>query len=1185
MLSKMIAFEWRYFTRQPSFYITYLMFFLLAFFALASDNVQIGAGGNIHGNSPYAIAQILSTLGIFAMFVVVNFVGTTATRNHAHQMEELLYTKPLIPWQYQLGRFLGSYLVVLVVLSSIPLGILIGSAMPWLDPERLGSTVFSHYVTSFAVLTLPTAFVLSALFFTMAVRFRSMMALYLIAVALLVLYMTTGDLASQPQYRTLAALIDPFGHRALGDVTRYWTSADKNTLQVGFEGLLAYNRLLWLALSTLVLLAFASVFRAPALLSRKARGKVAKVIDVPEFSLSQLQPAAGQPSTARQLWLRTRFEISQVVKTPGFIVLSLLTVALLIMPLLDPRGIYGAANLPLTQSMIDNIFGGTGVMMIIIVSYYVAEIVWRERNGGMGDIIDSLPVANFVFWSAKVLAVSLLVALLFVVGSLTTLIYQLLSGFDQLELSQYAIRLAYFAWLPVVYSAILAFFLQAISPNKFVGLGLFVLYFITTFVLASWGFEHSLWHFSESPFVAYSDMNGYGWSLQAHSWYMAYWGGLSLVLFALGFGLYQRGPMQPLKQRIAQLGYQLGGVGKGAIAVGLALFIGCGSYIGYQTMGVHDYVNSDQRKDLQQRYEEAYRQFEDAPILTIDSVKLDAAIYPSQRMIVASAEFSAHNPGNEPVEKLLVQLPQFSPKAEVLMDGATLIMDDPQLNTAWLTFDVPVQPGERREGRFEVIRHSQGLRQGDQDVALVQNGTFINNADLFPLFGYLSHQELTDKHERRKREMSDTRRAHPLEDNHRYTESFLGRGVEFIDFEARLSTEADQIAIAPGYLEKQWVEGDRAHFHYKMDQPMFHFYSIQSARYAVEKEIHNGVSYEVYYHPAHHWNVARMLEAAKDSVALFSKEFGPYQHKQLRIIEFPGYRSFAQSFANTVPYSEKIGFISDLSDPDKIDPVYYVTAHEVAHQWWGHQAGAANVQGSAVISESLSQYAALLVMEQKYGAQRLRSFLKYELDEYLQSRGHEALEEMPLMRAESQSYIHYQKGSLVMMALKDQIGAERLNANLAAFLQRYHFRNDPYPTTLDLMAYLKQDISADEQRFVDDQFSKISLYDLRAKTAQVEQQPDGQFKVTLTVLASQFEADGQGVETELPLAQSIDIGLFSADPDKLSDAAEPLYLQKHQLVSGENTIELLVPEKPAFAGVDPLVRLIDRDAADNVIKL
>src|SRR3546814_3449556 len=102
-----------------------------------------------------------------------------------------------------------------------------------------------------------------------------------------------------------------------------------------------------------------------------------------------------------------------------------------------------------------------------------------------------------------------------------------------------------------------------------------------------------------------------------------------------------------------------------------------------------------------------------------------------------------------------------------------------------------------------------------------------------------------------------------------------------------------------------------------------------------------------------------MIESAKKSLDYYTRECSPYQFRQLRILEFPGYSTFAQAFAGTVPYSESIGFIADLRDEDDIDYVFYVTAHEVAHQWWAHQVVGANVQGATMLSESLAQYSAL----------------------------------------------------------------------------------------------------------------------------------------------------------------------------------------------------------------------------------
>jgi ABC-2 type transport system permease protein len=313
--------------------------------------------------------------------------------------------------------------------------------------------------------------------------------------------------------------------------------------------------------------------------------------------------------------------------------------------------------------------------------------------------------------------------------------------------------------------------------------------------------------------------------------------------------------------------------------------------------------------------------------------------------------------------------------------------------------------------------------------------------------------------------------------------------------------------------------------------------------------------------------------------------FSPYQHKQLRIIEFPGYRSFAQSFANTVPYSEKIGFITDLRNPEDIDPVYYVTAHEVAHQWWGHQLNAANVQGSAILSETLSQYSALMVMKKKYGETRLRKFLTYELDRYLRGRSAERIEEMPLLRSENQQYIHYQKGSIVMMALVNKLGEERLNQALQALLNEYQYREDLYPTTLDLVRHLNSVSNQEEQAYIQDLFEQITIYDLRAKEVTKEELEDGKTKVTLTVSAQQFSADGKGQETEQPFAQEVEIVLFSEDPNNFASENKVIYQGLHAIESGDTVIELKVDEMPNFAGIDPFVRFIDRDTGNNIIKL
>jgi len=1184
MFSLMTRFELRYYLRQPSFYVVSLLLFLISFLSVASDNVSIGGGGEVFKNSPFAIGQTLLILGLFAMFLVVNFVGSSAVRNQQHQMEELIYSKPLSAFSYQFGRFFGSYLVVLLVFIAVPLGMLLGSIMPWVDASRFGPTSLSFYAYNYIVLSVPSLFIVSALFYAIAARFRSMMALYLIAVVLLVLYMVSGTVARMPEYRTVAALLDPFGLRTFFDITRYWTIQEKNTLLVSFDGVLLQNRLLWLALAS-ALLTMSGLFKLPSIGKKDGKKPRKKVQAQPALALTSLQ----QKATSTALWpafmVRLKFEVKQVLFTAPFIILGLITIAQLIGPLFADFDWYGTSNWPVTQTMVEHIINSVSLLMIIVIVYYSAEVVWRERNSGMGDIIDTMPVPNLTFWSAKAIAMALVMASLLVISVVTMLSYQLIKGIETFELSQYAIRLGFFFLLPLVMSAVLAFFLQSLSPNKYVGMGLFVAYFISTQVMVSWGLGHSLFNFAESPRIGFSDLNQYANSLTTHGVYMLYWGAISCVLFTLGYGLYHRGPLQSLAVRWRKLGYHLGVGGKSVIALSVLVAVSTGGFIYQQTMLLNEYMTADDRSDLQAEYEKQFAQYAALPALVTKSVNANIDLYPSKQKVVASVQMVWQNTSAQPIEKVLVNWPNNTKQMALQIDGASLGEKDSKFNTAWLTFASPVQPGATVAGTIELTRESVGLRETDFDTAVVENGTFINNWELLPGFGYQDRYELQDRHERLKRGLEPNERANKLEDSQFYQQNFFGPDGDFIQFEATVSTEADQVALVPGYLQKQWQQHGRHYFHYQMDQPMVNFYSISSGRYAVKKAEYNGVAIEVYYHQQHSWNVDRMMESVKDSIAYFSAEFGPYQHKQLRIIEFPGYRRFAQSFANTVPYSEMIGFITDLRDPDNIDPVYYVTAHEVAHQWWGHQIGAADVQGSAVISESLSQYSALMVMEQKYGADKIRKFLKYELDRYLTGRSSERLAEQPLLRSEGQGYIHYQKGSVVMMAIKERLGAERLNANLKAFNQRYRYRNDPFPTTLDLVRYLQQDTSVAEGAFIDDLFNNITLYDLRVTEAKVSELADGKYQLNLTVFADKLIADEKGVESKAPLSEQIDIGVFSVDPDKTNGDSGVIYLQKHLLVSGENNLELVLETKPLFVGADPFVRLIDRDGADNIRKL
>ena len=303
-------------------------------------------------------------------------------------------------------------------------------------------------------------------------------------------------------------------------------------------------------------------------------------------------------------------------------------------------------------------------------------------------------------------------------------------------------------------------------------------------------------------------------------------------------------------------------------------------------------------------------------------------------------------------------------------------------------------------------------------------------------------------------------------------------------------------------------------------------------------ETYKGVDLAVYYQPGHEWNVLAMIAALKHGLDLYPQIFGPYQFRQARILEFPAYSDFAQSFPNTIPYSEGIGFIyappKDFQKSDKIDMVTYVTAHELAHQWWGHQIVASDQQGATSLIETMAQYSALMEMERLYGPDHIRRFLKYELDRYLRGRGSDVVEELPLARVENQQYIHYAKGSLVMYRLKDELGEDVVDRALRGLLKAYAFKGAPYPRSLEFLALLRQEAGPDpkKQALITDLWEKITLYDLKATKAEARKRPDGKWDVTIGIDAKKLDADGKGKETAAPMDEDLQVGLFDKSPER-----------------------------------------------------
>jgi hypothetical protein len=518
--------------------------------------------------------------------------------------------------------------------------------------------------------------------------------------------------------------------------------------------------------------------------------------------------------------------------------------------------------------------------------------------------------------------------------------------------------------------------------------------------------------------------------------------------------------------------------------------------------------------------------------------------------------------------------------------GAKLTKNDARLLFQTFAIDPPMQPGESRVMHFTVKARNRGFENSVTNREIVQNGTFFNST-VAPMIGYQPTNEMTDRNKRKKFGLKEQDLMPALEENCTADcmNTYLSNNSDWVNVETTISTSLDQIAVAPGSLLQEWSENGRHYYHYRLDHYSLNFYSFISARYEVARSDWNGISIEVYYLKEHPWNVPKMLNSVKKSFTYYTQNFGPYPHKEARIIEFPRIARFAQAFPGTMPYSESIGFIANLEHPDDIDFVFYVVGHEMGHQWWAHQVVGANMQGATLLSETMAQYSALMIMEKEYGPNAMRKFMQYEMDNYLRSRGTELLKERPLLRVEaSQGYIHYRKGSVVLYYLKEMIGEEAVNRALRKVLSQYGYKDPPYPTSYALMDALREQTPPDKQYLLQELFYDITLFSNRAITATAHKRSDSKYDVTVNVETHKYKADEKGNETEIPVNDWIEIGALAA-PEKGKKYGNVLHRERVHMATGKSTYTFTTDTLPDKAGIDPLLLLVDRVPDDNLVKV
>ncbi len=1176
---EVIRFELFYQFRQRMTWIFMAAMYVLAFYLMQNFMTTAREGGTPI-NAPVSILNAVLITSLFGLVALAALFGDAGSRDAQTGTAPLLYSSSVRERQYVFGRFFGALLIGLIILSLIPLGAFTAVSLSDRGDAAMVPFRLSSYLTPYVIIVLPNLFITGVLLFTAALLSKRLVAGLTLSVALgfgsIMIWSIVGGVLGQ---WTLATYLDPLGFAATASLIRTWSTAERSTLGLPIGGALLWNRVLWIGGTALVLGLVPQWFRfsRQAGSSRRLRGKRAPIEkDAPR------QSAIVVPVANRSFGLVARLRKALEIAAMSFRQIIggriwLLPVAALILlfvsgpELMEHVGVPLVPETPLLLAKVATLHYDSLVILLTIL--YAGELVWRDREARMNLIVDPLPVPDAAFLWGQLLGLGCAIALFQGLLMLTSIAIQLRVGHAGLDPLAYLKILFGYQLIDYLLFAALAIAIQVIVNQKYLGYLIAIMAYAFTVAAPLIGIEHKLLIFGSDPGWSYSAMTGFS-PLGPVVLFKAYWFGWALLLMFAARLLWVRSVQPGLAVRLRGARRRFSSVSPVTVAVALALTGIAGGTIFYNTNVLNDYRGDNERKERRARYEIKYGQYEHVAQPRLESVRLEVELYPREQKALINGKYRLVNDTGQPIETLHLATASEVETRDVQLDRPSRpTLQDDDLGHSIYTLEPPLLPGDELDISFDITYDPRGFTNSGTQKAVLPGATYFEPTEWIPAIGYQENRRLRKAFDREAYQLSPRPEVTPLEERDARVRRTADR--DMIDLEVIVGTAEDQIAIAPGALQREWRANGRRYFHYATDAPVRNLYAIFSAGYAVQRARWNDVEIEIVHDPGSDRNVERMVRSVKESLAYYTSQFGSYPYDQIRLVAAPGMSPGLRAYPMNIRYYEGISLMNPEKDPRDVDFLFGVVAHEVAHQWWGNQLTPADVEGGPLLSESLAWYSAFGVVEATFGKEYLDRFLYVMREAYLAPR---PMADAPLLTA-SDWLDAYRRGPFAMFTLRTMIGEERVNLALRRMLQQYAGSEGALPTSLDLYRELRAVSPASIHPLLADLFEHNTYWNLSTRRATAEPLTDGSWRVAMDVTAEKLMVDEEGTETVLPMNELVEIGVYDASGSRL------LYLRQHPITSGSHEVTIIVPFEPGTAGIDPRRLLIDPAWRNNTVKV
>ena len=1216
MLRKLLNFERGLQIRQIGFWVVIITMFILG--ALTPWLPEIFgsdlAGEKIKANGAQMIAGSVASWDIAAIFFAAIFVVTGILRDKTHNMMEIIHATPVSTFDMTSSRMIGIYLTVLACIIANTFGQFAGQFNPQIDKEILGPINPIFYFQPMILFTVVNALVVTAFFTLIAGITQNRMFVFVSAIGLFFFSIMSGILTELDVPKWLQAIVDPFANIAYALDTEFWSVEDRNTKLVPLSGYIGLNRLVWSIISLVTLVSVFKQFKRGLISGQTKLVKQGIIQTIPVSSYQPARTSSGLQSDLAALIMRVKFEYFSTVKSVPFIIMAALAAALFAFLTIVTVFFAPQKLVPTSLFMVSLGFTSFLIPVVLIIAFFSGEIIWRDKTIKFTELLDSTAIKNWPLLLGKWLALSGVLVTLCLVGILIGMIVQVIGGGPSINLALY-FKYTFLNVLPNYLAlAFLALFVQSFTPNRIVGmLAAAAAMAFFTFIITRLSFYHPVMGFTGTSPGQISEISPYN-NWISFRWFNLYFGALCAVFAIISTWMWRRGLQTSLINRFKKIKTEVTPISGGLAMLFLAIFIGSGTHI-YKAYDKAEWKNKKAVEKAQAKTEILLVDKAWMKLPKTQSVSITADIYPAKQEAVIGGTFRMKNTWDEPISEVYVRPASRRDKDIRLMEfsGATRITDggnsdgdkisDIEETGHWMfRFDPPLAPNAESTFTFETFFHASRLADPS---SISKNGTFLNNYGTFqtspraiPIIG-VQYDPITNPDKRRKYKLGDLPKFPERTDMNARQIPFFGGAGDYIDFEADVCTSEKQIPIAPGnYISETIVDGRRCR-RYQSKTKFANFYSILSADFAETKDSWTSptgkvIPITIYHGEDHTYSIADIMDGIKFGLSHYTNKFGPYQFNYVRVMEVP-FITFAQAFAGTIPYAER-GFIMDSGNPndDKtLDNAKQTTLHEMAHQWFGHQIVPAATRGYNVQSEGLTSYAALDAYEAKYGWDKARYALeKVTIEPIPAMMFIDRKKEEPLSLASDQQYLVYNKADWVMWSLKHYIGKEKMHAVMQKYLQDFGQKGPPYPTTLELISYLKDAAGPDFHQLIEDQWNRITYWELSYGEGDVKitQNQDGTYLVEIP-----FEIDKKISSEEKPkqvsvteidgeeLREWVEIGFYENAPKEKWSAWTAL--ERIQATQENSILSFTVKERPYYIALDPRRLLQERNVTDNVKEL